>query len=116
MMHNMVDFNLNEGEPTINDDVACLIQQIDILFDSTPGDLIGDIEYGTDYEKYLYDLKLSPQSLKEQMLRDLYSLDLLGFTPDVNVYLVQGSERDIAVIDVHLRRNGEDYSKTYKIT
>lgn len=112
----MIDFNLNEGEPTINDDVACLIQQIDILFDSNQGDLIGDIEYGTDYERYLYDLKLTPEALEEQMLNDLYSLDLLGFTPNVNVYLMQGSERDIAVIDVHLRRNSEDYSKTYKIT
>lgn len=112
----MIDFNLNEGEPTINDDVACLIQQIDILFDSNRGDLIGDIEYGTDYERYLYDLKLTPEALEEQMLNDLYSLDLLGFVPDVKVYLMQGSERDIAVIDVHLRRNSEDYSKTYKIT
>lgn len=112
----MIDFNLNEGDPTINDDVACLIQQIDILFDTTPGDLIGDIEYGTDYEKYLYDLKLNAETLQEQMLQDLYSLDLLGFVPDVKVYLMQGSERDIAVIDVHLRRDSENYSKTYKIT
>lgn len=112
----MVDFNLNEGDPTINDDVACLIQQIDILFDTTPGDLIGDIEYGTDYEQYLYDLKLGPDALREQMLQDIYSLDLLGFEPSVNVYLMQGSERDIAVIDVHLKRNSEEYSKSYKIT
>lgn len=112
----MVDFNLNEGEPTINDDVACLIQQIDILFDSTPGDLIGDLEYGTDYEKFLYDLRLGPEALEEQMLDDLYSLDLLGFSPSVKVYLMQGSERDIAIIDVHLKRNSEEYSKSYKIT
>lgn len=112
----MVDFNLNEGEPTINDDVACLIQQIDILFDTTPGDLLGDIEYGTDYEKFLYDFKTNAEVLEEQMLQDLYSLDLMGFTPTVKVYLMQGSERDIAVIDVHLKRNSEDYSKTYKIT
>ena len=77
----MIDFNLNEGEPTINDDVACLIQQIDILFDSTPGDLIGDIEYGTDYEHCLYDLKQTPEALEERMLNDLHGLDLLGFVP-----------------------------------
>lgn len=112
----MIDFNLKEGEPTINDDVACLIQQIDILFDTTPGDLLGDTNYGTDYERYLYDFKTNAETLKEQMLQDLYSLDLLGFTPTVDVYLMQGSERDIAVIDVHLRRNSENYSKSYKIT
>ena len=112
----MIDFNLNEGEPAINDDVACLIQQIDILFDSTPGDLIGDIGYGTDYERCLYDFKFNAAALEERMLDDLYSLDLLGFNPTVNVYLMQGSERDIAVIDVHLKRNSEEYSKSYKIT
>lgn len=112
----MVDFNLSEGDPTINDDISCLIQQIDILFDTTPGDLIGDIEFGTDYEHHLYDLKLGPDTLREHMLDDLRRLDLLGFTPDVNVYLMQGTERDIAVIDVQLRRNMEHYSKTYKIS
>lgn len=112
----MVDFNLNEGEPTINEDIDCLIQQIDILFDTTPGDLIGDIEYGTDYERHLYDLKLTPAVLREHMLDDLARLDLLGFVPDVNVYLMQGTERDIAVIDVQLRRGMEYYSKSYKIS
>ncbi|MBD5230732.1 MAG: hypothetical protein HDS66_01075 [Bacteroidales bacterium] len=112
----MVDFNLNEGGPVINDDYDCLIQQIDILFDTTPGDLIGDIEYGTDYERHLYDLKLTPDVLREHMLDDLRRLDLLGFTPDVSVYLMQGTERDIAIIDVQLRRGSENYSKQYKIS
>lgn len=32
----MVDFNLSEGPATISDEVACIKQQIDILFDTTP--------------------------------------------------------------------------------
>jgi len=112
----MVDFNLQEGEPTINDDVECLKQQIDILFDTSPGDLLGDLGYGTNYEYYLYELKLSPAALKERMEDDLYSLDLLGFTPQVQVFLMQGTERDIAVIQVDLYRNTEHHTKTYKIT
>lgn len=112
----MIDFNLKDGDPTINEDIECLIQQIDILFDTRHGDLLGDINYGTDYEYLLYDLKLSARSLREQMLQDLNKLDLLGFTPDVKVYLAKGTERDIAVIQVDLRRYSQNYSKIYKIT
>ncbi len=111
----MIDFNLNEGDAVINDDIAYIIQQIDILFDSNQGDLIGDLDYGTDYEYYLYELKMSPRMLKEQMETDLAGLDLCGFTPDVKVYLMQGTERDIAVIEVDLYRRSESYSKIYKI-
>lgn len=112
----MIDFNLNEGAPTINDDIECLIQQINILFDTTPGELMGDIEYGTDYEHLLYDLKLSADSLQSQMMEDLNKLDLRGFIPDVRVYLMKGTERDIALIQVDLRRYSESYQKIYKIS
>jgi hypothetical protein len=112
----MIDFNLSEGDPVISDDVQCLIQQIDILFGSTPGDLIGDLDYGTDYRYALYDQKLDQDSLAQQMLSDLYSLDLLGFEPSVEVYLAQGTERDICVIAVTLTRYSEKYTKTYKIS
>ncbi len=112
----MVDFNLREGNPTINDDIEILIQEIDILFDTTPGELLGDGEYGTDYEYLLYDLKLNADSLKQKMMEDLLRLDLRGFTPDVQVFLFQGTERDIALISVQLRRYSEKYTKTYKIS
>lgn len=106
---------MEDGDPVIEDDVACLIQQINILFDTTPGDLIGDTNYGTDYRKYLYDLKLGADQLKEIMTQDILSLDLLGFTPVVEVYLMQGTEQDIALIQVDLYRSGEHYTRSYKI-
>lgn len=79
----MVDFNLNEGPATINNDARLVIQQIDILFGTRFGDLIGEYDYGTDYERFLYELKLDSDTMAEQMKSDLYSLDLLGFQPDV---------------------------------
>ena len=112
----MVDFNLNEGDPLITNDIDCIIQQIDILFDTTQGDLLGDITYGTDYAYLLYDLKMSADGLRDHMMNDLNKLDLMGFTPEINVYLMQGTERDIALIQVDLRRYSEKYTKTYKIT
>lgn len=112
----MVDFNLNEGEPTINSDLEILVQQIDILFDTKPGDLLGEISFGTDYSKFLYELQVSADVLRDQMLSDLQQLDLMGFIPQVEVYLMQGTQRDIAVIEVQLKRNSINFTKTYKIT
>ena len=36
----MVDFNLNSGEPVIYDDIDIVLQEIDILFDSTPEEVL----------------------------------------------------------------------------
>jgi hypothetical protein len=41
---------------------------------------------------------------------------MFGFTPTVEVYLLQGSEQDIALINIGLTRDGEIYEKTYKIS
>ena len=111
------DFNLKDSdEYVISRDSDVLGQEIDILFDSTPGDLHGDIEYGTDYEYLLFELKLSTDQLEEKILKDITSLDLRGFTPEVSVAKMQGTERDIVLFSVTLSKNYEKYTKTYKIT
>lgn len=110
------DLNLTDSNSAlISDDISVLRQQIDILFDSTPGDLHGDINYGTDYEYMLFELKLSETQLKQKILADINSLDLRGFTPEVEVYLMVGTEREIALICVTLTKDYKKISKTYKI-
>lgn len=112
----MVDFNLTEGgAPTINDDVDCLKQQISILFSTKPGDLMGALEYGCEYETYLYDLQLDSYQLSEQMMEDLYQLDLLGWYPEVDTRLLQGTERDIALINVELKKGNQKISQIYRV-
>lgn len=109
------DLNLSPGKPVLNKDIEYLKQEIDILFDSTPGDLHGDIEYGTDYEYLLFELKLDETQLRARVLRDVREMDLRGFEPEVEVYLMEGTKRDIAIIDITLSRNYERYTKQYRI-
>ena len=111
----MVDFNLQDGDPTINDDADIIKQQIAILFSTKPGDLMGDLTYGCDYERYLYDLKLTSYELSEQMLEDLYQMDLLGWYPEVDTKLLQGTERDIALINVNLKKGNQSFSQIYRV-
>lgn len=112
----MVDFSLNSGVAVINSDVDLILQQINLLFDTTPRDVLGYEQYGSQYDKYLYNLKISNESLKQQVLSDINSLELFGFSASVEVYLLQGTEQDIALIEINLSRYDESYSQIYKIT
>lgn len=112
----MIDYSINKNKSFINNDIELIKQQIDILFDTTPGEVLGQETFGTQYDKYLYNLKISNEGLRSEVLSDLNSLELFGFHPEVDVYLLQGTEQDIALIDIKLSRDGEKYEKIYKIS
>jgi hypothetical protein len=102
--------------PILSSDVELLLQQIDILFDTTPREVFGHEEFGTTYDDYLYNLQISGESLADAVLNDLNTLDLLGFDPKVEVFLLEGTEQDIALVNIKLSRYSEQYEKNYKIT
>lgn len=110
----MIDFDLNI-EPIQNDDISLVLQQIEILFDTKPREVLGFEQFGTKYDSFLYNLNLSNEALKLEVLSDLESLDLLGFSPSVEVHLLQGTEHDIALVDINLTRGEEQYNQVYKI-
>ena len=112
----MNDFNLNNGRGALNDDIDLILQQIDILFDTNPREVFGNESFGTTYDKYLYQLKISNDALKQVVMQDITSINLFGFIPTVEVYVVMGTEQDIALIDITLTRYGETYNKIYKIS
>ena len=112
----MVDFNLEQGNPVKMDDYELVIHQIDLLFSTHKCDVLGDDEFGADYERLLYDLQLSNADMENQIRSDINKIDLRGFRCDVRVYLLQGTEQDIALVDIILKRDNEVYNKTYKIS
>ena len=110
-----MDFHLNNGESFLKRDIDYVLQQIDMLFDTTPREVLGDTEYGTNYDVYLYNLNTSNEGLKSKILSDIYSLDLRGYKIDVEVSFLEGTQRDIALIDIKLNRNYESHRRIYKI-
>lgn len=114
----MVDFSLykKSGTPTLNQEVDLLLQQVDMLFDTTPTEVLGDENFGTKYDEYLYDTRLSAANLKSIVEADLNGLNLMGWSFDVEVYLLQGTEQDIAVIQITFYKGIESVQKTYKIS
>lgn len=117
----MIDFNIgnniiNGSEPLIlGNPVNLIIQQVDMLFNTDINDVLGDENYGTNYDRYLYSTDISTQALESKVLNDLYKLDLFGFSPSVNITLFTGTQRDIALIDITFKGEYESFNKTYRI-
>lgn len=114
----MIDFNLSNklsDDIIISNDLLCLLQQVDLLFNTDIGDVLGDSSFGSNYDRYLYTLGLSNAALESKILNDLNKLELFGFTPSVSVSIVEGTYRDIAFIDITFTGEYETYNKTYII-
>ena len=120
----MVDFNLDISENNNNfqlsNKVDILLQSINLLFETSKDELFGNTEYGTNYEVFLYDLKANSDQITNQVYKDIYSLgsDILGnYKVNVNTILLQGTERDIALIgiDIYDPINKENYNKIYRL-
>ncbi len=112
----MIDFNLKEGTAVLNNDIDLIKQQIDILFDTDKMEVLGDSTFGTHYEEFLYDLKMSADSIAYCIKKDLNSLTLFGYVPDVQVELYQGTENDIVLVKISLTKDADSYEMTIKIS
>lgn len=113
----MIDFALSNkmtDAPIVNNNLMYVLQQIDLLFNTGVDDVLGD-SYGSNYDRYLYNLEVSNAMLETKILNDLYSLDLMGFKPSVVVKITEGTVRDIAFIEITLSGDYNEYNKTYII-
>ena len=116
MKYNMIDFNLNIGPAVNNNEESLILQQIDLLFDTDKAEVLGDEDFGTEYDRYLYNLNVSNAGLEEKILSDLSSLVLFDYVPQVNVLFLQGTQQDIALINIVLTKDNLKIEKTYKIS
>ena len=113
----MVDFCLSTkgGKSSLKSERDLIVQQVDILFDTTPTEVLGFDGFGTEYDKQLYNTRLSAGNLKSIIDSDLEMLNLFGWSHNTDVYLMKGTERDIVVIDIKFRKGGQTLQKTYNI-
>lgn len=114
----MIDFNLSNkytNEPIISNDLLYVSQQIDLLFSTRRNDVLGDKYFGSNYDEYVYSIDFGNGDLEEKIKTDLGMLDLCDIVPTVTVRLIEGTERDIALIEIELDKNVPGMTKTYVI-
>lgn len=113
----MIDFALTTDAPIFEHDVDLVLQQIDMLFDTDYNEVLGDDMYGSDYRKYLYNIRLSNSEIRDYTLSNIHNnVNLCGFSVDVQVDIMLGTQNDIILITVSLSKSGEIYEKTYNIS
>lgn len=111
----MIDINLDEGAPTINNEIDLIIQQVDLLFDTAYREVQGASGYGTRYEDFLFNMNMSNDAIAYQIKNDLGTLELFGFAPSVDVTILEGTNNDIILVRIGLERGSDYYEKTYNI-
>lgn len=113
----MIDFCLTTDAPILEHDVDLVLQQIDMLFDTDYHDVLGDDLYGSDYRKFLYNLTISNAAIEDYTLNNINkNVDLMGFTVSAEVNILLGELNDIILVTIELRKEGDIYEKTYKIS
>lgn len=112
----MVDLSLDTRDVTKTSDLDNVIQQIEILFDTSPFDVIGETTFGSDFERFLWDLNASNYDIEQYINARIRSgVDLLGYSVNTKATLMKGTENDIILVDIIISRDGREYTKTYKI-
>lgn len=85
------------------------IQELDILFGTEETELIGDYEYGTNFEQFLWKLKPSigevNQYIKDKIIA--YTLFCRQLNISVNTTVEMGTLRDIYVVNISITSNGK---------
>lgn len=112
----MIDFSADTSNAVKWADRDILLQEIDLLFDTTPGEVLGQGSFGTRYDRFLYNLSITNEGVRQQVLSDLSKIDLRGYEPEVDVLLMEGTEHDIAFIRISLTREGETFNRTYRLS
>ena len=111
----MIDFNLDYKYPVKFDEVDLILQQLDILFDTVHGEVLGEIGYGTNYSEFLYNLQMSNDDIRDRVMEDIKTIQTFGYSYDVNVTILMGTENDIVLIQITFSKGNRSFTKDLKI-
>lgn len=104
-----MDFSL-DNRIMLNDNLDCAIQELDMLFNTTNTELIGDTNYGTNFEQFLWQLTPSPSELKKYINDKIqqYTYYMSQYEYDINIRTELGELRDIYYVEITIKTNSDD--------
>lgn len=112
----MIDFCNTEDAPLLIHDIDLVIQEIDMLFSTSEGEVLGDETYGSNFESLLWDMNASDAYIEEYVYGQLAKVNMHGYAPSVKVSTYQGTMNDIILIQISLRKDDEVWTKIYNIS
>lgn len=100
----MINLSLDERVFNI-DEFEEGIQEIDILFNTVNTELIGDINFGTNFEQFLWQLTPSENEIKKYIRDKLsqYTLYALKFIDDIRVSYYEDSRDNLYLVEIDFK-------------
>lgn len=114
----MIDFCNTDDTVVLEHDIDLVVQQIDMLLDTRPRDVLGEPSYGCDYYRFLYETNIGASGIAsyiESHIRN--TIDLLSMDLKVNCTIHAGTENDIILVYINIiTPDGYYYQKVYNIS
>lgn len=113
------DISLDRDKKLINDKFDFILQEISILFDTAPGEVLGDPAFGTEFEDLIWDMNISNNEISSYIKDAIIYNTVSGnyFDINVNTNILYGSQNDIIIVSIEIRdpESNDVYNLTYKI-
>ena len=108
---NVLDLSL-DSNVFISSTAEAALQEIDLLFNTENGDLIGYPTFGTDFESFLWEMTPSPNSIKEYIKDKIqrHTYFCKEFDVVVEVKVLPGEFRSVYNVYIALRDNPNSLS------
>lgn len=112
-----IDIGLYNENPILLNPFDIFVQEIDILFDTQPTEILGYPLCGIDWNNYVWDLNKSTQMISREVESIIYTYATYAskFRFTVGCEVLYGSKSDIILLTLDLwDSNDKQYKKTYK--
>ena len=112
----MIDFAI-DSRIFLNNEFDIAIQELDILFNTENTELIGNPNFGTNFEQFLWQLHPSENDLKRYINEKISSTMFLSkYIININVNVVKGDQRNIYIVELNITSptTGESQQRKYQ--
>ena len=88
-----------------DDDIEVIIQKLEMILFTNKGEVLGDIELGCDLEYYLWQTRVTTNTLKSKVDEQIsvYIPELLTIGYDLEIEVYEGTLRDILYLNFLIR-------------
>lgn len=112
----MNDFCITTDAVFLKNDIDILIQEIDTLFDTTRGELLGEIDHATDFEKFLWNTNIGTKTIEGYIVNTIKNkCDTFDFEITCKCTAFLGTENDIILVEIFIENENYTAKRIYKI-
>lgn len=92
----------NKGQLYGNLDLTLLIEQLEMLFFTPEGSVLGDVEFGLNLSQYLWEYNLSSIEMKQYIDRKIKKYITFSNIYDIQsqIRFIEGQIQDTAFVDI----------------